>query len=233
MVSPLFTAIYLLGFLLEVGVVVCVCMHKNYATYLPVGIYMLCSALTTAGSYVFMREFGWSPAYNYYYYYSDAFTTVLLFWVVIHFYQQTLKELNVHKYIRFGTAALITFTAVFSYAVISKNRDHMSGRFFVELAQNLYFEGVVLTYMLWCVIMKMKETRARMAQLVLALGIYFSGTAVAYAMRNLFVGFGDQVLAWVPTIMSVWLPVAWMWALARVSEEARIVTAQLEAKAAA
>ena len=233
MVGPLYFLVYLLGFLAEVGVVVCVCMRRNYLAYLPVGFYMLCSSLTTIGSYICIREFGWSAAYSYYYYYSDATLTVLLFWVVIHFYQQALKELQVNKYIRVGTAFLITATALFSYTVIGSHRDNLTGAFVIEFSQNLYFEGVVLTYMLWCVIMKLKETRVRLAQLVLALGIYFAGTAVAYATRNLFPGFGSSALAWVPPIMSEWLAVAWIYTLARVSEETRIVTAHLEAKVAA
>lgn len=233
MVGPLYSIVVLLGLLAEVGVVVCVCMRRNYRDYLPLGFYMVCSALVTIGSYICIREFGWTAVYSYYYYYTDATLTVLLFWVVIHFYQQALKELQVHKYIRVGTAFLITATALYSYLVISAHRDHLSGRFVVEFSQNVYFEGVVLTYLLWCVIMKLKETRVRLAQLVLTLGIYFSGTAIAYAVRNLFPGFGSDALAWVPPIMSEWLAVAWIYTLAHVSEESRIVTAHLEAKVAA
>lgn len=234
MVSPLYMAVCILGFLLEVGVVVCVCIRRNYLTYLPLGFYMLCSALTTLGSYICIREFGWGVVYKYYYYYADATMTVLLFWVIIHFYQQALEELHANKYIRIGTAVLISFTALFSYAVISKNRGNLTtGHFVIELSQNLYFEGVVLTYALWCVILKLKETRARLAQMVLALGIYFAGAAVAYAIRNLFAGFAEDVLAWVPPIMSAWLTVAWIYTLTHVPEEARMVTAQLEAKATA
>jgi hypothetical protein len=233
MVSLPYTLFYLLGFLMELAVVVCVCLQRNYLTYLPVGFYMLCSALTTAGSYVCIEKFGWGAAYNYYYYYSDGTMTVLLLWVVIHFYQQTLRELRVSKHIRGGTCALIVLTMLFSYEVISKNRDHLTGRFVIELSQNLYFEGVVLTYVLWCVILKLKETRARLAQMVLSLGIYFAGIAVTYAVRNLFPGLGDSILEWVPPIMSVWLTVAWAYTLLYISEESRIVTARLEAKAVA
>ncbi|HTZ73746.1 MAG TPA: hypothetical protein VMB47_07490 [Candidatus Aquilonibacter sp.] len=230
MVSPLYTVIYVLGLILEAAVVVCVCMRRNYLAYLPVGFYMLCSAVTTIGSYFCIRQFGWGAVYRYYYYYSDATMTVLLFWVVIHFYQKALAQLQVSKYIRVGTAVLISLTALFSYVVISKNREHLTGRFVIELSQNLYFEGVVLTYVLWCVILKLKETRAQLAQLVLALGIYFAGIAVAYAIRNLFAGFADSILAWVPPIMSTWLAVAWIYTLAHVSEDTILITSQLEAR---
>jgi len=53
----------------------------------------------------------------------------------------------------------------------------------VELSQNLYFIGVLLTYLLWGAMMKMRENRTRLMQLVLTMGVYFSAFA-----RQLCVG---------------------------------------------
>lgn len=234
MAKPIIIAVSAMGFLLEIGVVVCMLFYKSLLRYFPLGFYMLCSAITTVGCYSCISNFGYtSKAYVYFYYYSDALMTVLMFWVVIHFYRQAFDELRVSKIIRAGAVFLLISTALFSYIVVNKNKDHLTDRFVIELSQNLYFIGVVLTYLLWGTILKLRETRARLVQLVLALGIYFSGTAAAYALRNLFPGFGGSLFGWVPILMSTWLAVAWMYTFVKVPEESRVATAQIEARAAA
>ena len=67
--------------------------------------------------------------------------------------------------------------------------------FVVDLSQNLYFVGLVLTYVLWGAILKLRETRTRLIQLVLSLGVYFSLFAANYAIRNLY-----------PPLSSVFVP---------------------------
>jgi hypothetical protein len=233
MASPLDFAVFVLGLLLEVLVLVCVCSRRmNLSLYFPVAFYMLCSMLVSCGDYYFLQHFGTSSVvYAYFYFYSDALLTILLYWIVIHFYQQAFDELKVNRYIRGGAVALLLFTAVFSYFTVRRNQDHLTDRFVIELSQNLYFVGVVLTYLLWGTILKLKETRARLVQFVLALGIYFSGSAVAYALRNILHGSADMLLAWIPSIMCIWLEVAWVYAFVKVPEDSRLITAQLEAGA--
>jgi glucan phosphoethanolaminetransferase (alkaline phosphatase superfamily) len=97
------------------------------------------------------------------------------------------------------------------------------------LGQNLYFVGVVLTYLLWGAILKLRETRTRLIQLVLALGVYFSATACTYALRNLFPNLESSVLKSIFPVVGLWLPVAWAYTFAKVSEDARLATARLAA----
>src|ERR1700678_2516946 len=73
-------------------------------------------------------------------------------------------------------------SSTYSYAVVHENRAHLATHFVVEMSQNVYFVGVVLTYLLWGAILKLRETRTRLIQLVLALGIYFSANAGSYAL---------------------------------------------------
>ena len=95
------------------------------------------------------------------------------------------------------------------------------------MGQNLYFVGVVLTYLLWGAILKLRETRTRLIQLVLALGVYFSATAGTYALRNLFPALQDHFLHWIPPVVGLWLPMAWAYTFARVTDDARLATARL------
>ncbi len=232
MLSRIDYAIWIVGFLVEVSAVVCFLIRRNFLRYIFLSLYLLAASLVTVGQYLCIKKFGWSSVeYWYYYYYSESLLTILLFFVIIQFYDMVFQELNASRYVRRGAIALVGATALFSYLVIRANQDHLMSRFVVELGQNLYFVGVVLTYLLWGAILKLRETRTRLIQLVLALGVYFSATAAAYALRNLFPSLQPAVLRWVPPIVGVWLPAAWAFTMMKVSEDARLVTSHLLARA--
>lgn len=224
--------ILLAGFLLEIYVVVCSLYRKNFLRNLPINFYMLSEAAVTCGLQVCMRRYGQSSLiYSYYYYYTDSLLTILMFWVIIRFYQQVFSEMQVSHHVRKGAVLLLILTAFFSYAVVHQNRAHLTSRFVVELGQNLYFVGVVLTYLLWGAIVKLRETRTRLVQLVLALGVYFSATAGSYAIGNLFPHLWLPFLRFLLPVLGLWLPLAWAYTFTKVPEDARLATASLLARA--
>jgi hypothetical protein len=224
--GPLDYAFWLVGFLLEAYVVVCAFYRREFLRYIPLTLYMLVVALVNGGQFHILRSYGLrSPQYFYFYYYSDSLLFILMYLVVIHFYQQVFVEMNVSRYIRAAAVFLLVATAFFSYIVVHEHRDHLTTRFVVELEQNLSFVGVVLIYLLWGAILKLRETRTRLIQLVLALGISYSATAGTYALRNLFPD--AYALRWVPPVIGVWLPLAWAYTFTKVSEQARLATARL------
>ena len=232
MLGPLDYMIWLSGFLLEAAVVVCVVFSRSLARYYAVAVYMLCQAAVEYLHYVCIARFGVSsPQYNSLYFYTESLLTILLFCVIIQFYQQVFADLNVGRYIRGGASTLLFATAMFSYLVVRGHSDHLTKQFVIEFGQDLYFVGVVLTYLLWAAILHFRETRTRLIHLVLALGLYFSGTAAAYALRNLFPDMQAFVLQWVPPLFGTLLPLAWAYTFWRVPEEARLLTYQLEARA--
>ncbi|HKW89911.1 MAG TPA: hypothetical protein VJN21_14265, partial [Candidatus Acidoferrales bacterium] len=195
MLGPIDYVVMLLSLLAEVYVVLCLCAAKNSLRYFSLNIYMLAAALVTISGLVIMRSFGFtSHLYNYFYYYSDALLTIALFFVIMGFYQQVFHQMGVGKYVRGASILLLSVTALFSYLVVRQNTNHLTSRFVVEMGQNLYFVGVVLTYLLWGAILKLRETRTRLVQLVLALGIFFSADAATYALRNLFPTFQGEFL---------------------------------------
>src|SRR5262249_26828327 len=116
-------------------------------------------------------------------------------------------------------------TALFSYGVIHESQTRMVTRFVYELSQNLYFVGLVLTYVLWGAILKLRETRTQLIQLVLSLGVYFSAFAATFALRNMFPS--SPLPAYIVPVVGSLLPLAWAYAFWRVPHDARIVPAQL------
>lgn len=230
--SPIDYLLWAMGFSAEVAVVVCSIKHQNFTRYLPLNLYIGFTALVSLSQFYCLRKFGFtSIEYNYLYYYSDTLLTVLLFFVIMHFYQNVFSEMHASKYISGFAIFLLAGTAWFSYMVIAQHKDHLTTRFAVDLSRNLYFVGVVLTYILWGAVLKIRETRTHLVQLILALGVYFSASAATYALRVLFPSLEPSVLKWMPPILAIWLPAAWAFTFSRVSEDARLETAQLLARA--
>ncbi|HLW43627.1 MAG TPA: hypothetical protein VKS00_04010 [Candidatus Acidoferrales bacterium] len=229
MLGPFDYAVTLISFLAEAYVVVCLCVSKNYFRYFSVNIYMLAAVGATIGQVMVLRHFGVaSQVYGYVYYYTDALLTISLFFVIMSFYHQVFQQMGVGKYVRWASVFLLSATALFSYLVVRRMPSHhLTNRFVVEMSQNLYFVGVVLTYLLWGAVVKLRETRTRLIQLVLALGIFFSSNAACYALRNLFPGLEANFLKWVPPLAGTFLPLAWAYTFTKISEDARLETARV------
>jgi len=151
---------------------------------------------------------------------------ITLYFALISLYSRVFQELQLERYVRLGAILLLAGTAWFSYGVVNQSSSRMLTHFVFELSQNLYFVGLVLTYALWGVILKLRETRALLVQLVLSLGVYFSAYAASYAISNLRPSLYSYVSLLLP-IMGCLLPLAWAYAIWRVPEEARIAPARL------
>lgn len=231
MLGPFDYAIWIIGALLDISVVVCAIYRGAFLRYICLNLFMLATVAVQFADYVCITRYGVaSRQYHFVYYYTDSLSTILMFFMIIQLYQQVFTQMKASRYIRRTATALLAGTALFSYLVVHEHRANLTDHLAIEMGQNLYFVGVVLTYVLWAAIFKLGETRMRLVHFVLALGIYFSGTAGAFALRNLFPSLGPLVLYWIPPIIGVWLPLAWTYTLIRVPEEARFVTARLAAK---
>lgn len=220
-------AIWFLGTLLEALVVVCAFKRKLFWRYFFLNLYMLLSVVLGLGRLRVLLHYGkTSVEYRIFYFYSDALITIVLFFGVISLYLLVFEELNLGRYVRIGATALLGGTAWFSYAVVSQSSARMMTHFAFELSQNLYFVGLVLTYVLWGAVLKLRETRAHVVQFILSLGIYFSAFAASYSLSNLQPSLYAYVVYLVPVIGCL-LPLSWAYALWRVPQDARLTPSRL------
>lgn len=227
MLGPADYLLWFLTGLFEAGLLVCALTRHSFRRYLALNVYMLGSLVVTILRYWVFSHYGFRSAeYLYFYFYSDALLTVGLYFALISLYSYVLSELHTGRYVRLAAIVLLAGTAFFSYQVIQQSSDRMLTRFVVELSQNLYFVGLVLTYLLWGAILKLRETRAQLIQLVLSLGLYFSAFAATYALRNLYPGL-HMVLGLLPQLIALCLPLAWAYTIWRIPEEARIAPSRL------
>jgi hypothetical protein len=229
--GPFDYTIWIVSFLLEFAVVACALYRGEFLHYLCLNLYMLCAAAQEATEFLCFLKYGiHSKQYFFIYYYTNSLMAILMFFVIIQLYQRAFAQMNASRVIRRTATALLAGIALFSYVVVQRHRSNLSGQFAVELGQNLHFLGVLLTYLLWGAIFKIGEVPTRLAHFVLALGIYFSGTAGSYALRNLFPSLYPIILQWVPQIAGTWLPLAWAYTFFKVPQDALLPTARLTAK---
>jgi hypothetical protein len=225
--GPFGCLLWFVGVLCEALVVVCAIKKRAFRRYFLVNLYMAGTVAVELCRYKILSEFGLrSQEYVYFYYYSDALLTIFLYFALSALYVHVFSEMNAERYVKMGTMLLLGGTALFTYAVVEQSSTKLLTHFVVELGQNLYFVGLVLTYVLWGAILKLRETRARLVQLVLSLGVYFSLFAMSYAIRNLFPSAVHFIQVVMP-LFGIFLPLAWMHAFWRLSEEARLVPARL------
>jgi hypothetical protein len=226
MLGPLDYAVWLLGFGAEVYVLILTLLRREFLRYLSLNVYVLALAVMTATQFVVFRRYGFQSAqYLYVYYYTDAIVTIVMYVAVMGLYLHVFQDLRLGKYIRGFTIAVLAATALFSFAVVQHNSSHLTGRFVVELGQNLYFIGVAMTYVLWAAMVKFRTTRLRLIVIVSTFGLFFSLQAATYGLRNLF----PALAIWhvIPPLVGAWLPLSLAFAFTRVPDEARILTARI------
>ncbi len=231
MPDPLQFFLWVLSLLLQAAVVVSSLLRGGWRKHFPLAIYMLATVGHSVGAYIVFLKFGFkSPQYSFFYNLTDSILVVILFVAIISLYEQALQELTTSRYVRGGAVILISLTALFSFVSVQGRSDRMSEMgLMAEIGQNLYFVGVVMTYLLWGVVMQLRETRLRILQFVFSLGIYFSMLAATYALVNLFPGFRSS-FRWIPQVASVFLAGAWTYTFLMVPESARLATSRIAAE---
>src|SRR6202158_3331310 len=186
MMGPVDYLLLLVDLLVEVGCVVCLIKKRAVSQHFTIVLYLCASIAVGIGRYGIIAAAGFtSNAYLYFYFYSDALLTICLYFVLMSLYSQVFSDMGVSKFVRGGAMLLLAGTAGISYHMVAASTDRLVTHFVIELGQNLYFVGVLLTYLLWGAMVKMRENRRRLMQLVLSVGVFLSAFAGSYALGNL------------------------------------------------
>ena len=206
---------------------VCSLLRGPFRRYFTLNLYMSMSFFVSVGRYtVFTRHGLLSSEYIYFYYYSDAILTICLYFALMGLYAIVFEELGAALHLRVFMMLLLIGTALFSYSVVHQSETRMLTHYIVEISQNLYFVGLVLTYLLWAALLKLRESRVRVIQIVLSLGVYFSINAANYALHNVYPSL-RFIWEYLPPVTRMLLPVAWIYAFMRFDDEARLTPSRL------
>jgi hypothetical protein len=230
MPSGIALVICIVGMAAGVCFVTCSLIRGSFLSYFFLNLYVILVLFADLIRQVVLRFYALdSPQYMYAYFYTDCLLTITLFVAVISLASRVFAELHLSRYVRLVAVLLLLGTAGFSYAVVAQSTDRLATRFAVELSQNLYFVGLVLTYLLWGAVLKLQETRTRLVQMVLSLGLYFSAYAGSYALLNLNLALKFEIVQNLPPLISCFLPISWAFTIMRHTEEARLTPARLVA----
>jgi hypothetical protein len=217
-----------LGTAFELAFVVCSLIRKSFVRYLFLNLYFLLAVGSSIARQWTKSTFGLqSVEYRYAYFYTDAMLTLALYVALISLYSHVFGELRFGKYLRWTAVLLLLATALFTYAVVAQSTERLATMFAYDLSQNLYFVGLVLTYILWGAVLKLRETRTRLVQFVLSLGLYFSAYAASYALVNLANKY--SIVCFIAPAFGCLLPLSWTITMWKYSENARLVPARLVA----
>ena len=228
MPSGIALAIWIVGMGAGVCFVTCSVLRASFLKYFFLNLYVILALFADLLRQFVLRNYGLqSPEYIYTYYYTDCLLTIALFVAVINLASHVFAELNLARYVRFVAVLLLLGTAGFTYAVVVQSTERLATKFAAELSQNLYFVGLVLTYLLWGAVLKLRETRTRLVQMVLSLGLYFSAYAGSYALLNMAPN--SEIVQYLGPLLGCFLPVSWALTIIRHSENARLTPAQLVA----
>ena len=224
--GPVDFLLMLADLLVEVCCLLFLFKNKAFSRYFTLILYLCASIAIGIGRIGIIKTAGFtSDAYLYFYFYSDALLTICLYFVLMTLYSHMFSDMGVSKFVRGGAMLLLAGTAGVSYHMVAASSYQLVTTFVIELGQNLYFVGVLLTYLLWGAMVKLRENRTRLVQLVLSMGVILSAFAGSYALGNLYPSLG--LWRYFFPLINMWLPLSWAYTFWKVPEDARLATARV------
>ena len=208
-----------LSVVLTLGIGV-VCLYtKSFLRYFVLNLYLLVNLLFTLGCYYVYLIYGYeSGQYYYFYFLGDAIQNIVGYLLIASFFDRLLRESAFHKYVRPTLAICFLLIAGISALFIVGSVEHLYSEFVLELQQNLYFVGVLLTFLLWMSVSYLDVRSRRFTLLVSGLGIYFAAHAASYALRFLFSGL-EAPMTVVPPLAYNFMVGLWLYTFLWVPEE--------------
>ena len=224
MVGTYELVVEILGPVLALGVVVICARQGVFGRYLLLNVYLLTNVAFTLGCYYVRSLYGYtSTEYFYFYYTGDTIPNIVGYLVIGSFFDRLLRESVFRKYVRPTLAIFFVLIVGISALFIAGSIERLYSEFVLELQQNLYFVGVLLTFLLWMSVSYLAVESRRFTLLVSGLGIYFAAHAASYALWYLFHWYRfhglEPVAMAVPPLAYNFMVGLWLYTFLRVPEE--------------
>ncbi|MEE8200725.1 MAG: hypothetical protein V3R29_06105, partial [Candidatus Acidoferrales bacterium] len=158
-----------------------------------------------------------TATYTYFYDTADAIQNIIGYLLIASFFVYMFRRSVFGPYVRPTLAIFFLLIVVVSGAVFVRSAEHFYeySRFVVEFQQNMFFVGVLLTFLLWIAMSYLHAESRQFVLLVSGLGIYFSTHAANYALQYLVPSLAT-VLAKVPPLAYTFMVALWFYTFWRV-----------------
>lgn len=207
-----------LSVVLSLGVAVLSVRSRFLSRYLILNLYLVANVAFTSGCFYVRSLYGYtSPQYFYFYFTGDAIVTVINYLLIGSFFTYLFRHSVFRKYVQLTLVFFFVGVVLVSGSFISGSVDRLYSRWVIEFEQNMYFVGVLLTFLLWMTMSYLGAETRRFVLLVSGMGIFFTAHAANYALRFLVPGLAD-VLARVPPLAYTFMVLLWLYTFLRVPE---------------
>ncbi len=187
--------------------------------YRVLNLYLLASVAFTSGCIYVRSLYGYtSMEYFYFYYAGDAIVTVINYILIGNFFTFMFRHSAFRKYVQLTISFFFVGVVIVSGLFISGNVDRFYSSWMIEFEQNMYFVGVLLTFLLWMTMTYLGAETRRFALLVSGMGAFFAAHAANYAIRFLFPSLSALTLV-VPPLAYNFMVGLWLYTFLRVPEE--------------
>ncbi len=211
--------IEILGVLFALGMVVVCLRERLFSRYLILNLYLLANIAFTLGNFYVRSLYGYtSLQFFYFYYMGDAIVTVINYLLIGSFFSYVFRHSVFRKYVQLTISFFFVGVVIVSGMFISGSADRFYSSWMSEFEQNMYFVGVLLTFLLWMTMSYLGAETRRFALLVSGMGIFFAAHAATYALRFLFPVFAPQMTA-VPPLAYNFMVGLWLYTFLCVPEE--------------
>ncbi len=212
-------AVEVLGLVLALGTVVVCLLSRCFRRYVFLNLYLLMCTAFSIGNYYVRSLYGYtSEQYFYFYFMGDAVMMIVAYLVIGSFFDHLFRHSVFRSHIRPALVFLFLLVVGISGLFISRSVEHFYSGFVIELEQNMYFVGVVLTFLLWMSMSYLGAQNRRFVLLVAGMGIVFAAHAANFAIRSLFPSLSALTLV-VPPLAYNFMVGLWLYTFLRVPEE--------------
>lgn len=208
-----------LSVFVSLGTVV-VCVYKKcFLRYFLLNLYILSGVVFTLATQYVLHTFGYtSVEYFYLYFTGDVIVTTICYLTLASFFDQMFRQSIFRQYVRPTLGIFFLLVVGVSALAISRNISNFYSAFVLEFQQNMYFVGVLLTFLLWLSMMYLGAETRRFALLVSGMGIYFTAHAATYAATFLFASVEPIAARVLPLAYSL-RALVWLYTFLAVPEE--------------
>jgi len=207
-----------LSILFSLGTLVVCVRQKVFYRYFFLNLYLLASTVFTLATQYLIHTVGYeSVEYFYFYFTGDAIANTICYLTIASFFDQMFRQSIFARYVRPTLGFFFFLVILISGLFIARSVDHLFSRFVLEFQQNMYFVGVLLTFLLWMSMMYLGAETRRFALLVSGLGIYFTAHAASYAASFLSTSAQSFALQ-IPPVAYTLMTLVWLYTFLRVPE---------------